>query len=155
MSQSKILPVNLHKSSNSLDFILELLNEKFDAICFSQQSPKNLVTLAGKRWWVVSSEAEKEFNLCITGVCAKSIVIEKLKQLDAGLLIFRKQQQKYFYSVYMVENIDSLGKPADKKLTVNLDDLYSQNAIYERGIIIDNEIIGFRKLRHCRLDISA
>jgi len=147
--------MNQNKALAGNEAVIQFLNEKFGATCFSEQFPSNMVTLGGRRWWVVTSDAEKEFDLCIGKTCEKSEVIDKLKQLDTGLLVFRQRERKYFYAVYLINDLDSIAKFPTKNFTINWNDLYSRNIIYERGIVMDNEIIGFRKLRRCRLVVNA
>ncbi|MFV1982921.1 MAG: hypothetical protein ACC657_05210 [Thiohalomonadales bacterium] len=153
MQHNKLFSDNVDNSDKDLYAVIDFLNEKFGAKRYLCDYPENVVTLAGRRWWVVTSAAEKEFDLCIGGKCDKSSVIKTLNKLDAGLLVFRKTEKKFLYTVYLIDKIEILAKLSNKHLTIKWADLYLQDLIYERGLVMDNEIIGFRKLRRCRLDL--
>lgn len=155
MSHDNKLSISAENTEVDLYTVIRFLNEKFGATCYSHQYPKNIISLEGRRWWVAISAVEDEFEINVDGATAKSDVIKKLNDFDAGLLIFRKAEKNYMFAVYMIENIDALGEGSTDKLIINWNELSLQNLIYEKGIVIGDEVIGFKKLRRSRTDIHS
>lgn len=151
MAYKKLISGRNIDVDEDIKIVIRFLTEKFGAEQHKRPCFENLVWLDKKIWWVIPSRDINSVDICYGQECDKCEIIRQLKELAAGILIFR-QMADHRICIYLLDNIDKLERHCKSDLILNWDSIDSMKVFSELGIVIDKELIGFKRLRQLRHD---
>jgi len=125
---------------------VKFLIEQFGVLHRNHPFHENLVIIDGRCWWVIPATGSQGIDLC-NGQDADPVeLVERISNLQCGILIFRQLTDNRL-CIYELTDLDRLKKRLDASLILLWDTIEIIKSASDIGIIIGDELIGFRKLR--------
>ena len=152
MSYKKMLSGQTDDADADMKTVTGFLFEKFGAISHNHPFLKNLVILGGKTWWVVPTTSSKEIDLCYGENCTMRSLLYHFDKLNAGILLFRQFDDNQL-CIYLLENTAKLERHFSENTTIDWEAIDNMKSLSENGIMVGDELMGFKTLRRFRHDI--
>ncbi len=131
---------------------IKFLYSKFGAVSHNHPFLRNLVILGGKTWWVMPTTSSNKVELCYGQECTLRSLMYHVDKLDAGILIFRQFADNQL-CIYLLENMDKLERCIVSNSDINWEAIDNIKSLSENGIMVGDELMGFKTLRRLRHDI--
>lgn len=126
---------------------VHFLVEQFGAIQRKHPFHENIVVINGKSWWVIPATSNQGVDLCNGRDEDPLDLVMHIKKLQSGILIIRQLGDNRI-CVYEISNLDTLTQRLESSLILLWDTIEIIKSGSDIGIMIGDELIGFRKLRN-------
>lgn len=145
MAYKKILSVSPGDSLKNTQIALNFLVEKLGGAPRHHPFHDNLVMLDGRSWWVIPAASSQGVDLCNGRDEDPRVLMKRIKHLQAGVLIFR-QMVDHRICLYQLADLEKLEQRLNSSLILLWDTIEIIKSSSDIGIIVGNELIGFRKM---------
>ena len=152
MSYKKMLSGHVDDIDSDMKTVTEFLFSKFGAVAHNHPFLRNLVILGGKSWWVIPTSSSREVELCYGDECTMRSLFYHADKLKAGILLFRQFEDNQL-CIYLIENMDKLERHFSESSTIDWEVIDNIKSLSENGIMVGDELMGFKTLRRLRHDI--
>jgi hypothetical protein len=125
---------------------INFMVEKFGVILRAHPCHENLISINGCCWWVIPATGSQGVDLCNGRDEDPVALVERVRNLQCGILILRQMMDNRL-CIYEIRDLDALKKRLDASLILLWDTIEIIKSSSDIGIIIGDEMIGFRKLR--------
>ncbi len=126
---------------------LHFLIEQFAAIQRKHPFHDNIVVINGKSWWVIPATSNQGVDLCNGRAEDPRDLVLRINKLQAGILIIRQMVDNRI-CVYEISDLDTLAQRLESSLILLWDTIEIIKSGSDIGIMIGDELIGFRKFRN-------
>jgi len=157
MIKQRMLSIDPVDCDRNADRVKQFLVDKFGAKYCDHVFLDNLITLDGEIWWVASSSSEEGVEVYTadvntnTSVDANIKFVNELEKLGAGILVLR-QLVDYQLCVYLIDDLSLLEPQSEKGFFLDWEKVEEIKRFSEMGIVLDNELPGFRVFRRARYE---
>jgi len=149
MAYSKLFSSTPGDFAQNTGVAVEFLVEQFGAIHRKHPFHDNLVIINGRSWWVIPATSNQGVDICNGRAEDPRELVSHIKTLLAGILIFRQMADNRL-CVYEIANLELLSERLDSSLILLWDTIEIIKSGSDIGILVGDELIGFRKLRSAR-----
>ena len=126
---------------------MHFLVERFAAIQRKHPFNDNIVVINGKSWWVIPATSNQGVDICNGRAEDPLDLVLRIKKLQAGVLIVRQLVDNRI-CVYEISDLDLLTQRLESSLILLWDTIEIIKTGSDIGILIGDELIGFRKFRN-------
>ena len=147
MAYKRILSTASGELRNNTQLAIRFLVEQLGALHRKHPVHDNIVVLNGKSWWVIPAISNQGVDLCNGRNENPIALIDKIKNLHANILIVR-QMADHRLCIYQITELDNLSQRLETYLIPLWDTIEIVKTSSDIGIMVGNELIGFRKLRN-------
>ena len=145
MAYKKILSALPGDTAKNTQTALNFLIEHFDGQPRAHPFHDNLLMLGGKSWWVIPAISHQGVDLCNGRDEDPRELVVRIKHLRTGILIFR-QMVDHRLCIYQITDLEKLEQRLESCLILLWDTVEIIKSSSDIGIMVGNELIGFRKL---------
>ena len=145
MSYERLLSHRPEDSDSNLHATSNFLVKHFGALQIQHPLYNNLVLLGAKSYWVKPATSKYGVELCDTRQQESALILDELKKIRAGFLILRQMPDNRL-CIYLMDRLDKIEYYCQSSLTLLWDDIDKAVSFSDSGIVVGNELIGFRKL---------
>lgn len=145
MAYKKILSAFPGDVAKNTQTALNFLVAHFGGLLRHHPLHDNLLMLGGKSWWVIPAMSNQGVDLCNGRNEDPRELVVRIKKLGSGILIFR-QMVDHRLCIYQITDLDKLEQRLDSCLILLWDTIEIVKSSSDIGIMVGNELIGFRKL---------
>lgn len=157
MIKQRMLSIDPTDADRNADKVKQFLVDKFGARYCDHAFLDNLIELDGETWWVVPSSSEEGVKIydpdvnTNTSVDANIKFVNELEKLGAGILVLR-QLVDYQLCIYLIDDLSMLKPQSDTGFYLDWERVEKVKRFSEMGIVLDNELLGFRVFRRARYE---
>lgn len=152
MRYKRMLSGRLEDIDIDMTTAIKFLYSKFGAVSHNHPFLNNMVILGGKTWWIIPTTSTGNVELCYGQECTLRSLMYHIDKLDAGILIFRQFVDNQL-CIYLLENMDKLERHLISNSEVDWEAIDNIKTLSENGLVVGDELIGFKTLRRLRHDI--
>lgn len=149
MAYKRIISGRYIDMDTDIRAVIRFLEENFTAEQYRRPYFENLVKLGNKVWWVLPSTAQEIVDICYGQECNKDEIIGSIRQLGAGILIFRQFTDNRI-CIYLLHDLDELAGACETDLKLSWDKVEQIKTFSEMGIAIGSDLLGFKHFRRSR-----
>ena len=149
MAYKRILSTTPGEFAKNTQLAIQFLVEQFGVIHRKHPFHDNMILLEGKSWWVIPATSSQGVDLCNGRDEDPLELLKQIKKLQAGILIFR-QMVDHRLCIYQLADLDKLKQRLESSLILLWDTIEIIKSSSDIGIMVGNELIGFRKLLNQR-----
>ena len=150
MAYTKVISGRRVDLAADIKRMMNFMCDKFGATRESHPLFNNLVVLDSRLWWAVPTTDETKVDVRIGKEYEVCEVMEKIKDLNAGLLILRQFSDNQL-RVYLIDDIDKLLKHCESSLMFGWYSIDCLKRFSESGLVLGDDLLGFKELRKLRL----
>ena len=132
--------------------VISFLFRKFGAVSHNHPFLNNLVILGGKTWWVMPTTSTDKVELCYGEDCTLRSMMYHAEKLNAGILLFRQFADNQL-CIYLLEDMEKLERHFASNAEIDWEAIDNIKTLAENGILVGDELMGFKTLRRLRHDI--
>jgi len=151
MAYKKMISGAYIDADKDVKTVMRFIIDQFGGIHYQHPHHDNLLYLDKKIWWVAASADKDAVDVCNGNDCNKCELIREIKRLDSGILFFRQLEDNRI-CIYLIDNMEKLERHCESSLIFNWDTVESIKLFSETGIVMGDELIGFRQFRRLRND---
>lgn len=149
MAYRKLLSTLPGEGGKNTQIAVKFLVDQFCALHRKHPFHDNMILLDGRSWWVIPATGSQGVDLCNGRDEDPVQLVAKIKQLHASILIFR-QMMDHRICIYEIRDLDVLNQRLESSLILLWDTIEIIKSGSDIGILIGDELIGFRKFRQPR-----
>lgn len=146
MPYQKILSTDPGTAFNNTRTAISFLVTQLGATRHATPYHDKMVTLDEKNWWVVPAVSNHGVDLCNGRAQNPLQLLDNIQQLQAGVLILR-QMADHRLCLYLITDLNYLARRLENCLVPPWDTIELAKATSDIGIMVGEELIGFRKFR--------